>query len=284
MLNEIIKNLRFSKIYRKAQKNGLLQFRAYDKFLLSSLEMNKIIFGAPKRFNDPFDCNLPIDTSNSYEEILQYLENINGKSKAKEDLESIENLAKSYFQNKELLKSRLKERVYDYRRFSCLNIASTKLLFGNSLFWANYAGKHKGICLKFRGGILLPQNHFRSIPIKYVGKIPSFNFINNRLKKRFKHSPIEYYFGIKSKEWKHENEVRLIYESESKIKEEYIQIPFNPFLLEKVYLGCNLENSDKDEIIKILNLEKYSHVKISGLKKDSKSFKLIEYKMNRSLT
>lgn len=211
----------------------------------------------------------------------------NSKSETKDE-EFINELANQYYSDKQLIQNRIKERIFDYRRFSCFNIASNRQLFGNSLFWANYAGKHYGICMKFRGDFLLAQNSFQkkniddkfnSIPIKYTKKIPKFNFIRYRLRKGRTTSTSKYFLGTKSKEWKYENEIRFIYESTSKFETDFLNVRFNPNLLEKVYLGCKLQKTEIDNILSIFQRKEYKHVKISKLTLAHNSFKLLEQKI-----
>ena len=72
-------------IEKEALEKGLLQFRTFDKHVRNALINNEIIFGAAKNFNDPFDCNLPIDLNNSLEQIYDYLNQANKKFQFNKD-------------------------------------------------------------------------------------------------------------------------------------------------------------------------------------------------------
>lgn len=279
------------------REKGLLQFRTFDKYTQQALINNELIFGAAKNFNDPFDCNLPIDLNNTKEEIHDYLNLINKKSKFTQD--HIESLAKHYFDNKNKLERDIRFRIYDFRRFSCFHIDSTDEVHKNSLFWANYADKHKGVCMKFKGDLIhtheqllvsLSEN-INSYPIDYVECKPTFNYLYYRIlkelhgcdyaKKQYGYTPSEYFFTIKSKHWEKENEVRFIFKSsnDSPIMESYKNIKFNPKMLERVYLGCNASQSTINDVLKIMHLSKYKHVELIKLLRDNQEFKFNEEKL-----
>jgi len=158
--------------------NGLLQFRPYDCHIKRNLANNTISFGERKNFNDPFDCNLPIKLCSEFE-WQQYLL----KFPPKGFILPPANIAQRAFDlanNPVKAQNDIESLIYDHRRFSCFTIALDKNLFGNNMFWASYANKHSGICLKFNGKKLL--DHYLSlgimpIPIKYCkdGEIPEFN-------------------------------------------------------------------------------------------------------------
>jgi hypothetical protein len=287
-----------SKKEKEALEKGLLQFRAFDVYTRKSLINNQIIFGAAKNFNDPFDCNLPVNTNNTKPQIIEYLQLANKKSNYSSDY--IENLAKHYDNDKAKLEKVIRFQVNNFRRFSCFNINSTNEVHKNSIFWANYANKHNGICMKFRGEIINAQKCFtvdsgekiRSIPIDYnYKKIPKFNYIEYRIVKNEKGyekavrfmgiSPSEYFFSIKSKHWRKEKEIRFVFQSinDNPILEDYINIKFNPKLLEKVYIGCNASQSTVEDVIKIMHLPKYEHVELVKLVRDNKKFKFNEERL-----
>ena len=271
------------KLEKKILKHGLLQFRPFDENLIRNLVENKLTFGSPRNFNDPFDCNLPIDTNNGLEEIVQYLKSANTKKGFNFVQEDILSKAKYYYQNKGELRDIISSTIFDQRRFSCFTLASKEHHIKNSLFWANYANKHNGICMKFSGTVIYQKvtnaySHMDFIPVKYCcdNKIPEFNYIRYRLSKNQKPDwkDIQYFMATKSEQWKDEAEIRLVYENNDEIKEPYLNIQFNPKFLEEVYLGCNLTEPEKEVISSCLDNAKYRHVKIFKLERDSKQFKL----------
>lgn len=264
----------------KIRKFGLLQFRGYDSndYLINSLEENKIIFGSRKNFNDPFDCNLPINVQCSIIDVENLLLDISFK-KNLFDLGYIRKRADEIFSDTYKLRAQLEILIYNYRRFSCFTIASPNKHLANSKFWANYANKHKGICMKFNGDILIDyspneRENFSYIPVEYCTNdaIPKHNYIKD---KSFRgNTSAQYFLGTKSMEWKDEEEIRLVYFPRIEINDDFVYREFNPKYLEQIYLGCNLEKADIETITYCLNNPKYKHVDVFQLERDERRFKL----------
>lgn len=218
-------------------ENGLLQFRKYDCHIIRNLTNSTISFGERKNFNDPFDCNLPIKLCSEYE-WQQYLLKVLPKES---NLPPAHIAQRAFYlaHNPGKAQKDIESIIYDHRRFACFTTALDKNLFGNNMFWASYANKHSGICLKFNGRKLL--DHFVSlgimpIPIKYCKdeEIPEFNYIKNALKGK-EEMASKYFFGTKSREWENEDELRLVYYSKTKIDSEFLEKEFEPICLEEVY-------------------------------------------------
>jgi len=256
-------------------ENGLLQFRQYDCHIKRNLTNSTISFGERKNFNDPFDCNLPIKLCSEYE-WQQYLL----KCPLKGFILSpayIAKRAQDLAKDASNVQKEIESLIYDHRRFSCFTIALDKNLFGNNMFWASYANKHSGICLKFNGRKLIDHYLYLGIypiPIKYSKdeEIPEFNYIKNTLKGK-EELASKYFFGTKSKEWENEDELRLICYSEEKIDSKFLEIEFEPSCLEEVYLGYKFCPDKVIEIKKILSDVKYEHVKLYKLERDNSFFK-----------
>lgn len=267
-----------SQIEENLFKYGLLQFRKYDGYLTKNLIENKITFGSCQNFNDPFDCNLPINVECTLKDVQDFTIEanfVNGNF----NLSSIAEKADELYRNPELLYHRLKDLIINRRRFSCFNLARTKHHLHNSLFWANYANKHSGICMKFSGELIRYYHDFFQdliglVPVKYTNDnmIPKFNYFKNR--KSRENFAVEYFFGTKSKEWKYEEEIRLVYQPDLQDLDSYINFEFNPNSLESVYLGCKITFSEEKEILTCLSSKKYDHVDIYKLEMDDKQFKL----------
>jgi len=264
------------KIEQDIFKYGLLQFRKYDEFLISNLINNKITFGSPQNFNDPFDCNLPINLDNSLSEYIDFIryypESIDKSN------EWIIETGTRLFNNQKKFKTDFVKMLFDNRRFSCFNLAKKTQHLCNSLFWANYANKHQGICMKFSGDLLkyYYENHqvIKLVPVEYKNQdIPKFNFIKNRVNGEIEGSA-QYFFGTKSSEWADENEIRFIYEAKGKIIEPFINFEFYPKTLDEVFIGCRVRENEQKVIMHCLSDKKYDHVDIYQLEMDDKRFQL----------
>lgn len=257
---------------------GLIQFRKYDEFLISNLFENKITFGPAHSFNDPFDCNLPIHIC-TFSEYKEYLSK-KYPEKTYENLEYIKIRANELAINPEKTRADIRHLVYNFRRFSCFNIPKNSDHLANSKFWANYANKHNGICMKFSGNLRKTYNEEHKgivslMPIKYckTDEVPKFNYFLNDLKGKPKFAT-QYFFGTKSKQWEDEYEIRLVYYTGNELEEEYINYEFDPNDLIEVYIGCRINNDQQKVILKCLSDKKYDHVDIYKLEMDDKRFKL----------
>jgi len=132
----------------------LYKYEPNNDYSNQNLKNRQIYFPTPSELNDPYDCNVPINLTDSTSEELetvyqmlsegleekkvisdQYLSN--GKPN-KEFRKDIHNLAK---------KVELKKQDY----FSTMGVAcfseSPSLKPDNILLWSHYADGHKGFCL-----------------------------------------------------------------------------------------------------------------------------------------
>lgn len=265
------------KIEQDIFKYGLLQFRKYDEFLISNLINSKITFGSPQNFNDPFDCNLPITFDNSLSDYIDFIryypESINKSN------EWIIETGKRLYKNRKKFKTDFAKMLFDNRRFSCFNLAKKEHHLSNSLFWANYANKHQGICMKFSGELLkyYYENHqpiIKLVPVEYKNQdIPEFNFIKNRVNGEIEGSA-QYFFGTKSAEWSYEDEIRFIYDSNGEEIGPFVNFEFDPKSLVEVYIGCKIKEKEQKVILHCLSSKKYDHINIYKLEMDDKQFKL----------
>lgn len=267
-----------NKIEKDIYKYGLLQFRKYDDYLIRNLIESKITFSSPNNFNDPFDCNLPIDVDNTLHEYIDFIGYFPGPQEMPK--EWVIKTGINLYKSKSRFKEDLKKILLDKRRFSCFNLAKRKQHLYNSLFWANYANKHQGICMKFSGDLLryYYQNHknqIQLVPVEYVKglKIPEFNFIKNRISGETK-SAAQYFFGTKSSQWSYEEEIRFICDTTENSDLQYVNYKFDTNSLREIYLGCKLTPEQENVLKWIFRLPKYKHVKLFKLHLDQTNFRL----------
>lgn len=112
--------------------------------------------------------------------------------------------------------------------------------------WSHYADKHKGICLKYD---MYKDEKFFTIPLKvdYPDNYPIFDF----LKIRETNQLIQFFLGTKSKDWKYENEIRIIKDKNQfgKFRE---AINFNKSSLIEVIFGYKTDKSTISNIMTLL--------------------------------
>lgn len=217
-------------------KNGELPQYLYKYMSIDTAKLilsnGNVKFSNPIDFNDPFDCNITIDTDNSEEEIENY----------------ILDLSKKYqLNNKELYQLRDTFLNNDNRFNMTINaIKNAKKEFGITCFskkyddllmWAHYADKHRGVVFKFD---ILEDTDFFMTPfhVIYSAKYPKYNYIRDKdwLSKLL--------LETKSSDWKYEKEVRVM-------KRGVGLYPIRKNALKGLIFGCQVLENQKIELIRL---------------------------------
>lgn len=264
-----------------ATYSRLYQFRKIDNFLFQTLINKTLWFSSPKVFNDPFDCQLPVQIDNSLEEITKYLLQLNSKTRYYPNRQQVVERARMLKQDSDYLKNFLRNKFFNERRFSCF-VKKEELVYENSKMWGYYADKNRGVCLTLQFDEKMEKSFelesgikITPLDIKYEKAIPKFNYIRYKLKiNQDLNYSNQYFLGTKSDNWQDESEVRLILEKRSgQFDSEYVGVKFKPKYLKEVIFGCNSTEEDKNTIKEIIKCNsEYSHVKILQIKKSEEFF------------
>ncbi len=189
------------------------------------LEGGKIQFAKPSTFNDPFDCNIIIDTENSKDEIDGYISL--QKKRKKLNNNQVGAYKQLLYNNEERFKLTNQEvdKVKETFGISCFSSNND-----NILMWAHYAKMHYGACLKFD---ILKDTELFMTPFRvvYKKKYPILNYIRQR------ETIAKLLIETKSKIWKYEDEIR-VWKRDSGLH------PFNKGCLAEIIFGCQTSNSD----------------------------------------
>lgn len=241
----------------KLKIKSLYRFTYFDTSnYYKDLLKNILYFSAKSQFNDPFDSQIPTRYKLcSEKELDEYLENLLIKSGIDGDDKS----------NKlEMAKERLKNNPqeiqitidnYIERKVGILALTEN---FQNLLLWAHYANKHTGFCIELDAQLLnkiinaeFQKNQDLSFifKIKYQDKFPVINPCRHSFEQR---TQLE--FLIKSKDWKYEQEWRIILLNGSRQKRE---LPAEVF--KKIYFGLK---THPDNIIRSKELLRQYNPKI----------------------
>lgn len=230
----------------------LYKYRCWDGFDLHKkiLLDTELFLPSPKRFNDPFDCKIPV---------AYYL------------LESDHNLRKKYFP--EMVKrhfpnynqaqtdrevERLEsERFYtDFRRmvdydqsyyeefcsrWGVFSMSATPL---STLMWAHYSNNHRGFCLGFDPKKLFSDsNSFGGGgEVTYKEKFPVIRPDQDFMLQSF----VQMY--TKSKEWEYEKEYRV-----DKLGGADSVVNYNSNALVEIYFGINMPTHERNEVFLAAN-------------------------------
>lgn len=195
----------------------------------------------------------------------------------------------------------LKRDLYEgtiRNRFAVFCLSKSKKP-NNLLMWSHYADNHKGVAIEFD----FPQE----ILSKSIGeKIHPICYKKKRPEKYLYNLTLKDWFTYKAKEWKYENEQRLILSlkniedykhlSFKNPNELLLKLPITPSSIKSITFGCNYHSyyshpddrtheqekrymNDKRTLLSILQSEKfqqgYAHVQYYSAKKDKANYSLI---------
>jgi len=119
------------------------KFTSID-ILIVILKKGCIKFSKPSSFNDPFDCNITIDTNNTDEEVHAFVNDIaNNKNLNQADRETFLSNMLDPNERFRITSTAIKKRI-DSHGLSCFSKCNSNLLM-----WAHYADSYNGVCIKF---------------------------------------------------------------------------------------------------------------------------------------
>jgi hypothetical protein len=207
---------------------------------LKILESGRIKFSNPKDFNDPFDCQITIDTENTDEELDLDVTKLVEKGKL---LEIQKEEYRKKLQNPEFRFDLINKIIN--KSINVLGVSCFSKNKDNLLMWAHYADKHRGVVLKFE---LLKDTDFfiAPYPINYHSEYPKFNYIKeNSLREGGQLA--KFLLETKSKEWEYEEEIRVMkYLHELDGNRCY---PIKKQALVEIIFGCQVSDDDKCSIM-----------------------------------
>lgn len=234
------------------------------------LQNSNLMFTNATQLNDPFDCHPALfDYSNAPE-------------------------LESGWPSAEFISS-MEEKFNENQRYNTW-ICSLSEVHDSLLMWSYY-NKHQGICVGIDMEKAKPylDRMLGSVLGCMEMKVQYKNIVEKPDYFRDKKDLFKYQLATKAKEWEHEKEVRLISYKPSPIhqkllpnqigkkeldgKEVHVFAELGGDCFESVYLGVNINEKDKENIIKVAK-ERNSEIKIYQMKIDSDAFKLKEELIN----
>ena len=235
---------------------------------LETLTELTIFLSSAHKFNDPFDCKIPLEYLQlaTDEELrrnfARKLIMMHGNEKEKNNLEEgVEKfMAKKHLTNKEEL---LQLEENDKKKLNDFGIYSVSAISNNLLLWSHYANSHKGICIGFNAKKLYDNCKFDSLgPVTYFDKYPNMSVLRD--------NEDLYYNQLynKSLDWYYEKEFRYV-----KINAASTKLKFNPDIVEEIYIGC-MASEESINTIKQLREKKYSAARLFICKKSRNGYYL----------
>lgn len=248
-----------SRVMRLIVNSGKLPQHFYKYTSIDTLklilESSSLKFSKPSEFNDPFDCNLTIDTNNSHKEIEDYISLVKRTKNLNND--QVKELRRSFHSPKKL-HAITNQSISDAKETFGVTCFSKKP--DSILMWSHYADKHRGTCLKFN--ILADAEFFMTpFPVKYERKYPKYNYIRNR------EGTAKFLLETKSIDWEYENEIRVM-------KQGANLYSFKKAALCGIIFGANTPDADKEAIKELVDKLNFDAVIFKSSQISRKKYKV----------
>lgn len=208
-----------------------------QKFIESLLLKNHLWFSSPLTFNDPFDCQISLNTENTHDEIIKYFKDLDVDESNKQLV------INTFVNDSDKWHKHLNQSARD--AVSSFGICCFSKKEDDILLWSHYGDSHKGVCIKF--DILKDTVFFSNLaPVKYDKNYPVFNHIKDP------NATKTVLMLTKSESWAYEEEFRVIkFEKTGGIKIAKIAIV-------EITFGCRCEQNYIDNIISLTKKLKYN--------------------------
>ena len=244
--------------------NKLYKFRDFSDFTDKIILNSEFYFASPKRFNDPFDCNLSYRQNYTQEEILAKYVYLTSKLP----------FTKEEFINKYGLE--LEEFLEKYPKLndtlvSKLGILSLSKSNKNITMWSHYANEHKGLAFELH--VDEDDEFFHGYGVvEYKEKYDLLSYTNLTPEKDY-----EKLFLTKYTDWEYEEEIRIIDYQKNGIRK------FNKNVLKTIYFGYRADETNIKKIIQLCQLNGFEHVIFKKAKIISGKFELDFYEIDKSV-
>lgn len=237
---------------REGYLGMIYKYRPINKDTLDTLKENHLWFSAPSAFNDILDCQGPLASDASPEEVANYFVKDGWDRSHIEEL-----LSKQTVPLADLLREHHgKPGFFDeYARVCCFSKRNDI-----NLMWSHYADKHQGICLGF--DVLKDLKTFPALPIEYIDRA-EFAPLNN-FRDPYALFRLVY---TKSNDWKYEEEVRVCYPREG----DKNLFSFKPESLTQIIFGNRTPEKDIEHVMKLV---KQREIRLQRVEIDASSYNL----------
>lgn len=221
--------------------NKLYKFRDFSDFTDKIILNSEFYFASPKRFNDPFDCNLSYRQDYTEKEILEKYEYLASKL-----LLPKEEFIKTY--GLELGKFLNNYPKLNDKLISQSGILSLSKNNKNITMWSHYANEHKGLAFELHVEEDYDFFHGYGI-VEYVEEYELLSYTNLTPNKDYNKL-----FLTKYTDWEYEEEIRIIDYNKNGIRK------FNKSVLKTIYFGYRADETNIKKIIQLCQLNGFQHV------------------------
>lgn len=246
---------------------SIYKFGKIDEHLRENFLKNQIWFSSANEFNDPFDCKIPFKIYESSPEFQKLVNKLQEWGAFNIDIE------KDKF-NPDDIKNAVMDSlqgVFESMGIACFSLnEKDKAIDKSLLLWSHYADSHKGVRLKFDilddvlymfslDKLMNPIINLRKVD--YEIDFPDLNYMKNQLNFQIK------LISTKSEHWDYENEVRILSTKPGPVQ-------FKKEALSEITFGCNVNETDRNDIIKLIRSCNYPEIKFMKAMKCDDQFAL----------
>jgi hypothetical protein len=212
----------------------LYRYRPINYHTQDILRKNRLYFTGPIEFNDPFDCQLPLDFSASRAELERIIcDGAPEGARRKDVIRRIRTLKPH--KNPEY-QARLRQGAQQERgnsSFCCFSATGDSILM-----FSHYADRHRGVCLAFS-----PDSKLRlgqPLPVVYSDSYPKLRYAQIRSSGG---TLAESLFLTKFSAWKYEAEWRIVrHDTPPGL------VSFLPSDLTGIIFGCRASQADIEKV------------------------------------
>jgi len=209
----------------KSYPQHIFKYRSDNDKTERIITNNELWFSNPLLFNDPYDCNTPINIATSLADIKSWLTKV-GVAQA-----IVDDLADKLQRNLNLMKQETEKGMGE------LGVCCFSTMDNSILQWSHYSDYHKGICLKFD---ITEDAAFFLIPVivAYRKVMQHYNHFTQSK------NIVDYLIRPKFHEWSYESEIRIVKTAQSILDNSGNRaFKFNDIALKEVIFGSKTPNT-----------------------------------------
>ena len=229
-----MRNYDMETLRRLAYTGTIYKYRPLNEDTYNTLEENHLWFAAPSEFNDTFDCQIPLASDSSPEDITDYFVAF-GHDRS--HIEKILNAQRIPVED--LLRELHSQPNFadEYVRICCFSKRNDI-----KLMWSHYADKYKGVCLGFDPS--KDPKMFAGLPVEYIDgtEFPRLDIFSDP------HAFLKLIL-TKSSDWAHEEEVR-VWKTREGSKQLY---NFKPESLTHIIFGNKTPREHIDRVLEVVD-------------------------------
>jgi hypothetical protein len=232
----------------------LYKFRSFrDKNHKAMLINRELFFVSPDKFNDPFDCRVPIRYEDfTRTEFLSYWTDAFRRNYPGVRDHDIRRKVKEFYKqcqspNGRKMMAQYQEETIKKMRSTDIGVFSLTANLSSILSWSHYADSHRGFCVGFHSmnlkAFLEEQGPFLELrSVDYTKEYPVINAYRTSNEEKTKKI-----VWTKSEDWEYEHEYRVIWLNGAN---KLLRIPDG--IVRRVIFGCQTDPTDRSEMISIL--------------------------------